>query len=350
MWKNWAVMAAATLLGLAGGGVRGDSLTSNNMMYADVRVTAVKDGEVYYVIRGNEVHKPIAQVQKIILSDEAAFNAAEDAFAAKQWDPATEGYEKTLRTTQKPWLKDWVALRLLESASQAGRFDAAIKAYVAMAEKSAESARAITLKMPKADSAYLTEAIKLVDAAILKTKQNATKDVLLNLLIDLHKTRGDMKSANDALQRRMELAAADPNSPEGAKAAAALKSKAIRLALASKEYDRVIQLVEREGGVLSEAADQADALFCLAEARYAKAGDSKEPDVWKEVALGYVRVVAHGPAHTPPVALALMQVAEIHAVKLGEKKTAIRIYQQVMAEFKGQEVAKEAEKAAGALK
>lgn len=349
MVKNRALLAVV-LLGLAGQLAWGDSLTINKLTYSDVRVTGVKDGEISYIVRGNEVRKPLAQVEKIVLTDEPAFNAAEEAFASKQWDPATEGYEKTLRTTQKAWLKDWVALRLLESANQAGRFDAAIKAYVAMAEKSPESVRAITLKMPKADSAYLTEAIKLVDSAIAKAKQNGTKEVLLNLLIDLNKTKGDLNGANAALQRRMELAAADPSNPDRARAAGSLKLKAIRLALASKEYDKVIQLVEQEVGGLSEPADRADALFCLAEAHAAKAGDAKAADVWKDVALAYMRVVAQGPASTPPVPAALLKVAEIHASKLNEKETAIRIYQQVMAEYKGHDAAQEAEKAIAALK
>jgi tetratricopeptide (TPR) repeat protein len=329
-----------------------DLLVVNNVLYNDVRVTAVRDGEIFFTVApsGNETHKPLAHVSRIALSDEPAFTTAEEAYAAKQWDRATENYEKTLRTTQKPWLKDWVSLRLLESASNGGRFDAAIQAYIALAEKSPESVRATKLIMPKSDSAYLKEAIKQVNAAIDRNSKAPVKNTLFNLLIELHKARNDLKAANETLTRQMQLKAADPSTPEGARATISLKFNAIRLALQAKEYAKAIQLVEKDAAAFAEPADQAEALFCLAEAKAGLLGTSKDANAWKDVALAYMRVVANCPASLPQVPAALMKTAAIYESPLAEKQTALRIYEQIATEYKGQPIAKDAEKAIQRLK
>ncbi|MGE5610969.1 MAG: tetratricopeptide repeat protein [Bacillota bacterium] len=341
---SWISLSLALFLSLP---AHADQLVVNNLTYNDVRITAVRDGEVFFTIAasGNETHKPLVHVSKIALSDEPAFNAAEEAYATKQWDRATENYEKTLRTTQKPWLKDWVSLRLLESASQGGRFDAAIQAYIVLAEKSPDSVRAVKLLMPKPDSAYLKEAIKQVNAAIDRNNKAPVKDVLFNLLVELHKVRNDLKAANETLTRQMQLKAADPSTPEGARAAVALKLNAIRLALQAKEYAKVIQLIEKDSSAFVEPADQAEALFDLAEAKAGLLGSSKDVAAWKDVALAYMRVAANCSASLPQVPAALLKTAAIYESPLAEKETALRIYEQIATEYKGQPIAKDAEKA-----
>src|SRR3954447_2404965 len=139
------VAAVAILLAMPALAV-GDSITVNNVSYADVKISTVKDEKIYFITQtGTEVNKPIAQVSKINLADEPAFNGAEEAYLAKDWDKAATGYEKTFRTTNKGWLKDWCSVRLLESANKAGHFDAAVKAYIALAEKSPAAAKTIQL-------------------------------------------------------------------------------------------------------------------------------------------------------------------------------------------------------------
>ena len=100
--------------------VLGDSITVNNLPYPDVKINGVKGEEIFFITQtGTEVHKPIANVSKINLADEPAFNLAEEAYFAKDWEKAATGYEKTFRTTNKVWLKDWCSVRLLESANKA---------------------------------------------------------------------------------------------------------------------------------------------------------------------------------------------------------------------------------------
>src|SRR5206468_736512 len=61
-----------------------------------------------------------AEASRLVLDDEPDWNAGEQSAAASQWDAATNAYLKTLRTTQKPWLKTRCALRLLDVAAKAG--------------------------------------------------------------------------------------------------------------------------------------------------------------------------------------------------------------------------------------
>ena len=57
-----------------------DSLNVGSLKYTDVRVTGIKNGEVFFTTStGNEVHKPLSQVSKISLNDEPAFSAARAA-------------------------------------------------------------------------------------------------------------------------------------------------------------------------------------------------------------------------------------------------------------------------------
>ena len=335
---------------LLGSPLLADSLVINNLPYNDVRITGVKGDEIYFTFAGREVHRPIAEITKVQLNDEPALNAAEEAYAQRAWDKAADGYEKTLRTTQKAWLRDWVSLRLLDSANNAGRFDAAVRGYVTLAERNPTAARSIKLTMPKADSAYLNDAIKLINDSLAKSKNDETKALLLNTLIEVYNAKGDTNGAAEALRRRMEMVAADPNTPEGVRAAALLKLKAIQLALSSKQFDQVIKLIEKDGPSLTDPLDQAEALWCLAEAHAGKAQASKDPEVWKDVALAYMRVAAHAPQNSPLAAAALLKTAALHEQRLDERQTALAIYQQVVTDFKDTDAGNAAEKQVQRLK
>jgi len=319
-----------------------DSVTINNLPYPDVKITNVKGEEIFFLTQtGTEVHKPIAHVSKINLTDEPAFNAAEEAYLAKDWDKAATGYERTVRTTNKAWLKDWCSVRLLESANKSGHFDAAVKAFIALAEKSPDSAKPIVLNMPKAGSAYINDAVKDLNSALARTKNEETKSLLLKLLVDLNALKGDSAASDKALQdlaqSRVNL---DPNSPEALKAQAMLKIKSLRVALAGKEYDKVISTIEKEAPTIVEPVDQAEALLMYAEAKAGKAGDDKA--AWKDAAVAYMRVAANAPG-TPQAATALLKVAAIHEARLGEKDTALKLLRQIAVDYKGQEAATEAE-------
>lgn len=337
------ILFATIVLGIAAA-ASADSLVINNLSYADVQITSVKLGEIFFTTStGNEVRKPMAQVSKLNLADEPSFNSAEEAFAARDWDKATAGYEKTVRSTRKAWLADWCAVRLLESANKAGRFDAAIKAFIAIAEKSPDSVKTITLNMPKANSAYLPEAATLLNTAANKTKNEMTRNALLKLLVDVNNAKGDTRASEEALERLAQSnATANPNSSDAQRAQALLKLKGLRTAIAAKDYEKVLQSVEKDSALFSEPADQAEAMLCVADASAGKAAPNTDVEAWKEVAVTYMRVVVNAPT-SPQAASALLHVAAIHETKLGEKQTAIKLYQQIIADFKGQDSARQAE-------
>jgi hypothetical protein len=79
---------------------------------------------------------------------------------------------------------------------------------------------------------------------------------------------------------------------------------------------------------------QAEALYCLAEA---KAATAKDEASLKDAALAYMRVVARAKTarlNSPRVPDALLKTAAIQE-KLGAAKEALLLYQQVADEFKG---------------
>lgn len=338
---------AAGLFGMVGI-VSADSLElTNKMAYRDVRINGIRGSELQFTTTsGSESSRPLSQIKRITLDGEVALNAAEEAFVQESWDKAIEGYEKTLRATTKEWLKDWCSARLLESAGKAGRFDAAVRAFVELARKSPQAAEAMELPMPAANSAYLSDAIKLVHEASIDPKASApAQAVLLKTLVKLNNAKGDEKGAAAAAERLVQLQAQlDPNSPEARRAVVLLKLKNLRVALAGKEYAKVVQTIREEGAVITEPADQAEALYCLAEAQAGLAANRTDPETWKEVALAYMRVVAHAPANAPQVPQALLKVADIHAQRLGDKPAATALYKQIQAQYPDQEAAKEAGK------
>ena len=349
--KAWiGVVSIAVSLGLSWAAVA-DSVWINNLERPNVKIVDVKDGQFTYEASAGPRSVPLADVKRIKIDGDTTFNGAEEAFAAQEWEKATAGYEKTLTTTSKQWLKEWCTVRLLESASKSGRFDAAVKAYIALAEKSPESAKAVSLEMPKQGSKFLDDAVKSLDAAVKGAKKEETKAVLLGLLVEVTKAKGDTKGAESALQAMATAAvAADPNSPAALKAKVQLTLSGMRKALEAKQYDAVLATVTKDGATIIDPADQAEALLILADARAGKLGASTDAEAWKETAVAYMRVVTVAPQGAEQAATALMRVAAIHETKLNERPAALKLYEAVAAEYKDQAAGKEAQKQAARLK
>src|SRR5205814_6009424 len=117
-------------------------------------------------------------------------------------------YLKTLDSTQKEWLKQWSATRLLLSAQSARRFDAAAKAYVALLVR--DPAGAIKLKpaMPNEKSAYLATAIADVNTTLADPKLTpAQKQAVLAYLAELQRAKKDPKAA-ETLEQALRSAPA----------------------------------------------------------------------------------------------------------------------------------------------
>jgi tetratricopeptide (TPR) repeat protein len=330
-----------------------DMLVINRLEYKDCRVNGLEGDAIVFDFSGRPQKKPISEVTKIVIDNEPAFNNAEALFAQQQWDKATDEYEKAVRATNKAWIKEWCSVRLLEAAKMGGRFDVVVRNYIAVALKTPETARGIALTLPRADSAYLPEAIKAAQAACDAASANPkAQEVLGKLLVDLYTAKGDAKGAEVATQRLAEFSArANPNSPETIKLLMKVKLAKISTDLAAGKFDEVIKGIEAEAPNIIEPADQINMLWALAEARKGKLGTGGTKDDWKEIAIAYMRVVANGKPADPKVIDSLLKVAEIHATKLDDKPAAQAILKRMIDDdYKGMDAAKDAQKLLDKLK
>jgi len=333
-----------------------DSAVINGIPYSGIRILGVKEDELQFETSGGTAtSKSLSVVSRISVSDEPALNMAEDAFAKEDWERAAENYEKTMRSITSPnkaWLRDWCSARLVTAAGKGGRFDISVRAFIEVARKSPEQAGKMFsgLKIPKAGSDYLKQAASSLESEAASTKSDATAQVLLSALKDIYTANNDTARAAQTATKLVEVAARlNPNSPESIRALMDLKLQNLRKALEARQYGTVIDTILKEQNNISDPAQQVDALFLLAEAKAGKAAGSPDAD-WKDIAVGYVRVIANAKADDPHVPVALLRVAAIHAERLDEKATAQRLYSDIVKQYKDSEAAKEAQKALAGMK
>jgi hypothetical protein len=125
---------------------RGDTLWVGSgggtgaIQVANAKITRIEKDQIFFLTAGREASRELNKVQRLNVDNEPALNAAEEAFAAGKWDQAVDGYQTVIRSTNKPWMKDWSSSRLAEAGAKSGRFDAAATAYVALVTKDPASA------------------------------------------------------------------------------------------------------------------------------------------------------------------------------------------------------------------
>jgi TolA-binding protein len=143
-----------------------------------------------------------------------------------------------------------------------------------------------------------------------------------------------LKTRIDA--RLTQLAAKPAAAPQGAIAAPArdVKAKldAIAAALARKEYQPAMTEIHMNRPLFADAASQAQALFYLAQAEEGLAAPKNDPQSWQDVALAYMRIVAHFPA-SPLAPQALLKVAHIEKQQLNDPAAARSLYEQIAAQY-----------------
>jgi TolA-binding protein len=319
----------------------------------NVTIRNVKDGELYFMINNRESHRPLTEISRLDLTGESQFNAAEKSFAdarnAKdetaarpRFSDAVSGYTSTLGSTNKPWLKDYVALRMQVAAPRSGRFDAALAAWKAIVDK--DPAAALKAK-PSVDgidpkSAYLANAAKDLATSANAAAKPDVRRAYLDLLGDVQTAMGDTQGAINTAEMKVQLG----GTPEEV---AELAIKLAQADLANKRYDAAIdRLTKANTAALTDAA-RAEASFVLAEARAAKLPPTAPPDDLKDIAIEYMKVVSGFPA-SPAAAPALLKVAEIHET-LKDPQTALKVYQQVAREHANTPAAQTAQAALARL-
>ncbi|HEY7115054.1 MAG TPA: hypothetical protein VH475_00620, partial [Tepidisphaeraceae bacterium] len=185
----------------------------------NITVRSVKDGELFFTINTRETHRPIAEISRLELTGETQFNAAEKSFsdarnakdeaaAKSKYAEAVTGYTATLGSSNKPWLKDYVAVRMQTAGPRSGRFDAALAGWKAMVEKDPASALKTKPSVEGIDprSQYLANAARDLQASANAAVNNpAAKRAYLDLLMDVQSAMGDTEGAIKTAAAKVEL-------------------------------------------------------------------------------------------------------------------------------------------------
>ena len=320
--------------------VRADSIFVGTLERPNVTINELRGDQLVFEINDRPAEPvPVARVTKLIVTSDPTFTAAEEAYAGGKFDVAVDGYQKSLRGAGagKPWIKDWSAMRLIDAANRTGRFDAATTAYITLLLKDPTAAAArFKPALPDAKSTYLDTAVAEVNKALQTQKiTDPQKQALLTFLVELHRARKDAKAAGDAVEQLLKIPGASAASdPETKRAVADMKLSLARVAIDAKDFAKAIATIESARALFIDPQQQADALYCLADARLGAAMQSKDPQALKDAGLAFMRVVANfkDAQGRPHVADALLKTAQVHE-QLGEPKTAEQLYEQVAREF-----------------
>ena len=327
MNRSWAMMWAVAVL-VAAPAVRGDTILkgspgSNPIAESGIKVTGMSAGGLSYTTAAGEARTvPLTDVQRVTIDGQPGFDGAEDAYAARNFPAALDGYTAALASGSAPaWLTARAAQRLATVARVQHRYDAQVTAYAALLAVDPASAAAVRPAAPQPNDPYLDGAATNVTRALSTASQSAQRSALLGIQLDIYRAKGDKSGVNTTLQQLVAAGGASPAEQ------AMLKLASADVALDAKQYAQAESDVQQNRALFTDPAQQVDALYVLAQARD---GQATGPDALKDAALAYMRVVTFGgelPEH-PHVPESLLRAAQIEE-KLGDTKGALALYQQL---------------------
>ena len=335
---NWSLrigVCAVMMLGVARG-ARADSLYIAGIERPDATVKEIRGDTLVYEWNGKMAQVPVSKVTRVTVPSESPLTGAESAYAQGKWDEAVDAYQKTMRTTAKPWVKEWAALRLIDAAQKSGRFDAAVSAYIITLLRDPAAAEKLKPEMPDAKSTYLDTAVADVNQALNEPRLSVEQQrALLSYLAELQQTRNNAPGVDAAYQRLAKLPGADANDPAAQRVVAGRKIASARQALDAGNYQQAITEIEAVRPALADSpAQNAEALWIVAEARYAIA--QNDPTALKDAGLAYMRIPALTSAGAagsiPHLVESLLKTATIME-QLGEPQTALKLNQQIVAQY-----------------
>jgi hypothetical protein len=323
---------------------RADTLAfSSGLTYPGVHVDRIEDGKVYFVINGEMRSKPASEIVSISLDDEPDFNAGDSAYQSQNYATAADSYSHTISTTDKDWLKNWIAPRLLDAANRASRFDLAALGWIHIAETDPAAAANQRPAVPTQPSDALNNSVPELNDAV-KSTHDESKRLILGLLLDVQTARKDSAAAAAAAQQLTNLAGGNTGDSDASLAEQKTRLALARLALYNKKFDQAMATIDSSAQVLTDPRNQADALYLRAQAEEGIALATDKPDDWKDAALAYLRVYVHfrdGPASVHS-ATALLKAAQIESAHLGDSQAAQTLYQKVVSEYKDSIAARQA--------
>src|SRR4051794_27477148 len=95
-----------------------DSIFVGNLETKNVTFKEVRGDTLIYEVNSRSSERQEARISRLVVATEAPLTAAEEAYSLEKWDAAVDGYLKVIRTTNKPWIKDWSAIRLLKAGTK----------------------------------------------------------------------------------------------------------------------------------------------------------------------------------------------------------------------------------------
>lgn len=335
----------ALLVTLAASAALADTVVHKGTPWPNVTITDIKGGEVYFrTTAGTEARRPMSEITRIEITDEVALNQAEDAYRSQKYVDAAESYQKTLRSTNRAWLKDWCTVRLVESANKSNRFDLVVTGYLQVLLKDEAMVKGMVLTMPAADSQFLPAAIGQVKSTYTNAKMTQGQQLaVVDLWIKLAEAKRDPVEKQAALAA---LGKVDPNNPRVKEIELQKLVGTLHDQLKAKEYAKVVDQIRRDSDKFTTGELQGEALFCFAEAR---AGLASTADQWKDAAIDYLRVAATFPAEMPRVSESLLKAADILENKVKDAKAALTVYKKVAAEYAKQPAGQQAATAVARL-
>ncbi len=319
-------------LALAAGLARADTLWIGDSMKDAIKVDGQKvqdatgDKLSYVTEQGMTASKAFSKLQEINVEGETSFNSAEDAFAHHDYDTAITGYQAVLQSSSsKGWIQTRAALRLLAAGKAKDRYDAQVAAYVALLQKDPTTASANKPTEAPDHSQYLDPALAAVTKGLESSKLDDTqKSNLLDLQLQINQAKGDNAAVLATLKQLNDMGGASDQ------VKATLKIADAQVAYQNKQYTQAIADIEQNKALFTEPDQQVDALFVLAQAKYAANGDKADADTLKDLAINYMRVVTFGNQlnDRPHVAESLYQAGQIEE-QLKEPAAAAGLYGQV---------------------
>jgi TolA-binding protein len=316
------------------------------LKYDNIKIEKVDgDNLLFLSASGNETKKPLAEVSQIAMDDEPNLTAAELAYDGGNFAGSIEGFRKAAASSGRDWVRQRAALRLIDAGTRVSDFQASVAGFATLTTFDAAAAQKSKPAIPaNASVADLKAAATTVHNAQAAAKLSVDQQrVLLNFQVELLTAAHDTNGASAALNSLSRMGGGAPSVNTGGTGApdatadlarADEKLNAARFALDQKEYQKASGILLAAGDGLTAPEQQNDALFMLAQCKEQLAGE--DPKALTDAAIAYMRVVANfkkvkGSAHIPD---ALMKTAAIEE-KLSKPEEALKLYNEVSADFQG---------------
>lgn len=344
-------LVSCAALSLAATAAFADSGTIDGFTNSDIQITAVRNGQIVYVVSsGTELTSPLSKIQSLTLDNYPRFNDAEAAMAAKDYPKAADAYAAALQKVNDRTLRLVVEARSIPAFDNAGRWPEAVSSFLAL-YRASPTPGTFALRpthLPAAGSALLASSATLVASQFNNTafKSPKAQKSLKTMLLEIYNRMGDPRAA--ALAKELNAAAPETgthapgtgqtsplaapprtaNPPPAAVVATAVDDpmvKNVEAQLAAKKYDDVIKQAD---AALATATDEGAVHLFLAKAQALQAL-SKLP----EAAAVYMRIPIHYPK-SPAAAAAMLTAARIES-QLQDDAAAKRLFKEVVDRFPG---------------